>query len=96
VGISANSLTLGCDCVGEIRYFDAVAHPPALLQRAPRPHDRRPRRAARFWRIANPSSLNRLGRPVSYRLVPGENVPPFAGPAASVSRRAGFMTGTCG
>ena len=49
-------------------------------------------RAARFWRIANPSSLNRLGRPVSYRLVPGENVLPFAAPEASVSRRAGFMT----
>ena len=24
IGISANSLTLGCDCLGEIRYFDAV------------------------------------------------------------------------
>jgi primary-amine oxidase len=49
-------------------------------------------RAARFWRIANPASLNRLGHPVSYRLVPGENVLPFAAPEASVSRRAGFMT----
>jgi primary-amine oxidase len=48
-------------------------------------------RAARFWRIANPSSLNRLGRPVSYRLMPGENVLPFAGPEASVSKRAAFM-----
>src|SRR5262249_23614289 len=49
-------------------------------------------RAARFWRIVNPRSLNRLGRPVGYRLMPGENVPPFADPDASVSRRAGFMT----
>jgi primary-amine oxidase len=48
-------------------------------------------RAARFWRITNPSSLNRLGRPVSYRLMPGENVLPFAGPDASVSKRAAFM-----
>src|SRR5262245_24285683 len=24
IGLSANSLTLGCDCLGEIRYFDAV------------------------------------------------------------------------
>ena len=49
-------------------------------------------RAARFWRIVNASSRNRLGGPVGYRLMPGENVPPFAAPEASVSRRAGFMT----
>ena len=49
-------------------------------------------RAARFWRIVNVSSRNRLGGPVGYRLMPGENVPPFAAPEASVSRRAGFMT----
>jgi len=49
-------------------------------------------RAARFWRIVNPSSRNRLGGPVGYRLMPGENVPPFAAPDASVSRRAAFMT----
>jgi len=49
-------------------------------------------RAARFWRIVNPSSKNRLGGPVGYRLMPGENVLPFASPDASVSRRAGFMT----
>jgi primary-amine oxidase len=49
-------------------------------------------RAARFWRVVNPSSRNRLGRPTGYRLMPGENVPPFAAPEASVSRRAGFMT----
>ena len=41
-------------------------------------------RAARFWRIVNPSSRNRLGGPVGYRLMPGENVPPFAAPEASV------------
>ncbi len=46
----------------------------------------------RFWTIVNPSVLNRLGAPVGYKLVPGENVLPFAGPAASVTRRAGFMT----
>ena len=49
-------------------------------------------RAARFWRIVNPSSRNRLGGLVGYRLMPGENVVPFAAPEASVSRRAGFMT----
>jgi primary-amine oxidase len=46
----------------------------------------------RFWKVVNPSVRNRLGEPVGYKLVPGENVLPFAGPEASVTRRAGFMT----
>ncbi len=48
--------------------------------------------AGRFWKVVNPSARNRLGEPVGYKLVPGENVLPFAGPGASVTRRAGFMT----
>jgi primary-amine oxidase len=48
--------------------------------------------AGRFWKITNPSSRNRLGEPVAYKLTPGENVLPFAGPEASVTKRAGFMT----
>jgi primary-amine oxidase len=48
--------------------------------------------AGRFWKIVNPSVLNRLGEPVAYKLMPGENVLPFAGPEASVSKRAAFMT----
>jgi primary-amine oxidase len=48
--------------------------------------------AGRFWKIVNPEVRNRLGAPVGYKLVPGENVRPFAGPEASVTRRAGFMT----
>jgi primary-amine oxidase len=46
----------------------------------------------RFWTIVNPSVRNRLGQAVGYKLVPGENVLPFAGPEATVTRRAGFMT----
>ncbi len=46
----------------------------------------------RFWKIVNPSRRNRLGEPVGYKLMPGENVLPFAGPEASVTKRAGFMT----
>ena len=46
----------------------------------------------RFWKIVNPSVRNRLGEPVAYKLMPGENVLPFAGPEAAVTRRAGFMT----
>jgi primary-amine oxidase len=48
--------------------------------------------AGRFWKIVNPSVKNRLGEPVGYKLVPGENVLPFAAPDAQVTRRAGFMT----
>jgi len=46
----------------------------------------------RFWKIVNPSVRNRLGQPVGYKLVPGENVLPFAGPEAAVTKRATFMT----
>jgi len=48
--------------------------------------------AARFWKVVNPAVKNRLGEPVAYKLMPGENVRPFAGAEASVTRRAGFMT----
>jgi primary-amine oxidase len=48
--------------------------------------------AGRFWKIANPGVRNRLGEPVAYKLMPGDNVLPFARPEASVTRRAGFMT----
>ena len=47
--------------------------------------------AGRYWLITNPSVHNYLGQPVSYKLVPGENVLPFAHPEAMVSKRAGFM-----
>lgn len=47
--------------------------------------------SGRFWRIANRNRKNRLGQPVAYRLVPGENCAPFVQPDAAVMRRAGFM-----
>jgi primary-amine oxidase len=46
----------------------------------------------RFWKIVNPSVRNRLGEPVGYKLMPGDNVLPFAGAEASVTKRAAFMT----
>jgi primary-amine oxidase len=46
--------------------------------------------SARFWRIVNPNKTNRLGNPVGYRLIPGENSPAFVQPDAAVMRRAGF------
>ncbi|KGF73303.1 tyramine oxidase [Neosynechococcus sphagnicola sy1] len=48
--------------------------------------------AGRYWKIVNPTVLNRLGKPVSYKLQPGENILPFADPQAWILKRAGFMT----
>lgn len=47
--------------------------------------------SARFWRIVNAQQKNRLGRPVGYRLVPGENCPPLVQSDAAVMKRAGFL-----
>jgi primary-amine oxidase len=46
--------------------------------------------SARFWRIKNPNRINRLGKAVSYRLMPGENSPPLALPTSGIMRRAAF------
>ena len=48
--------------------------------------------SGRYWLVSNPSVNNALGRPVGYKLMPGENILPFAHPSASIIRRAGFMT----
>ena len=45
----------------------------------------------RYWVVTNPSIRNALGGPVGYKLMPGENILPFAQPGASIMRRAGFM-----
>jgi primary-amine oxidase len=47
--------------------------------------------SARWWEIVNPEVRHRLGAPVGYRLLPGENAVAFASPDAAVSRRAGFI-----
>jgi primary-amine oxidase len=46
---------------------------------------------ARRWRVENPSRRNRMGTPVAYELVPGENVAPMAQPGSQFRRRAGFL-----
>jgi len=48
--------------------------------------------AGRYWKVVNPSVTNRLGQPVGYKLMPGDNVLPFAHPDAPILKRAGFMT----
>ena len=44
--------------------------------------------SSRYWKIVNESVLNRLGRPVGYRLVPGENCIPLV-----TGRRFGCSAG---
>ena len=48
--------------------------------------------SGRYWKVVNPSSRNSLDQPVGYKLVPGDNILPFAHPEASIIKRAGFMT----
>jgi primary-amine oxidase len=47
---------------------------------------------ARYWKITNPTVLNRLGQPVGFKLIPGDNALPFAHPDSPILKRAGFMT----
>lgn len=67
--------------------FEAVATPLLREQDAPALIDPL---SARFWLVTNPGSLNALGGPVGYKLVPGENVQAFAQPGSALARRAGF------
>ena len=46
----------------------------------------------RYWVVSNPGARNALGQPVAYKLMPGENILPFADPGSSIIQRAGFMT----
>ncbi len=68
----------------------------AFRQRAVRlDHEHQARRdvdpkSSRHWRFVNPSSLNGLGRPVAYKLVPGSTPTLLAHPDSSIGQRAGF------
>ena len=46
---------------------------------------------ARTWRIINPEVRNRVGEPVGYKFIPGDNSVPFASENAWWRRRAGFV-----
>jgi primary-amine oxidase len=46
----------------------------------------------RYWKIVNPNVTNRLGQPVGFKIMPGDNVLPFAHPNSPILKRAGFMT----
>lgn len=46
---------------------------------------------ARVWRIVNPNVLNAVGKPIAYRLLPGDNVRSMVQPDSSRAKRAGFI-----
>ncbi|UGS35993.1 primary-amine oxidase [Capillimicrobium parvum] len=46
---------------------------------------------ARSWYIQNPTRPNRVGQPIAYKLITGENTLPFAAADSSMLRRAGFV-----
>ncbi|HEY9642692.1 MAG TPA: primary-amine oxidase [Coleofasciculaceae cyanobacterium] len=48
--------------------------------------------SARYWKVVNPNVHNRLAQPVGYKIIPGENVLPFAHPDSPILKRARFMT----
>jgi primary-amine oxidase len=45
----------------------------------------------RYWLVENPGSRNKLGDPVAYKLIPGDNVTSMALPDSKVIKRAGFV-----
>ncbi len=49
-------------------------------------------RNGRTWVVSNPTSLNRLGEPVAYKLHPQGQPTLLADPASSVAQRAAFAT----
>ena len=48
--------------------------------------------SGRYWKIVNQKVKNRFDEPVGYKLIPGENILPFAHPEASVIKRGNFIT----
>jgi primary-amine oxidase len=46
---------------------------------------------SRYWKVINEQRLNRLGKPVGYKLVPGHTTFPLALPESSMGKRAAFM-----
>ena len=63
-----------------------------LLARESQAKRRVNQETARYWRIANQDSLNGMGQPVSYKLMPMENCLPMNLPGSSLVKRAGFTT----
>lgn len=48
-------------------------------------------RTARYWKIVNPATLNALGQPVAYKLIPGHNAFPLFHEGSPQWQRGGFV-----
>lgn len=86
--VNSESLPIGPDNPMQNGFY-AVSTPLKTEQEAQRIVD--PLKG-RYWKVVNPNVTNRLGQPVGFKLIPGENVLPFAHPDAPILKRAGFMT----
>ncbi len=62
-----------------------------LLEREQQAQRRIDPLVGRYWKVVNPNVTNRLGQPVAFKLIPGENILPFAHPEAPIMKRAGFL-----
>jgi len=72
-------------------WHNAFRQRSTLLERESAAKRRTDASRSRSWHVVNPSSLNRLGQPVGYRLVPTMATPVmFAHPDSPVGRRAAF------
>jgi primary-amine oxidase len=71
---------------------NAVVAVSTLLEREQQAKRKIDPASSRSWRVVNRSSLNRLGEPVGYRLIPGATPTLLARPESSVSKRAMFTT----
>jgi primary-amine oxidase len=47
--------------------------------------------AGRYWKIRSSEARNKTGAPTGYKLVPGENILPFATEESSIRQRAAYM-----
>lgn len=45
---------------------------------------------SRCWKVINPNKMNRLGKPVAYKLMPSSTTTSFASPSSNVAKRSGF------
>ena len=45
---------------------------------------------SRCWKVINPNKMNRLGKPVAYKLMPSSTTKSFASPNSNVAQRSGF------
>ena len=48
--------------------------------------------SGRNWKVVNPDVRNSVGEAVGYKLMPGDNIPPFAHSSSSIMKRARFAT----